>query len=562
MKISRRIFLKRALATGGALYSGKALAQKESGAWPILNQWNFSEFEKYSKWVNNIYQFKRNGSYKQKGAKLGYILNDDEMNLLNNPAFLEKGNVQAKKEELETLTSVTHCGSFPELLVLYYSYRRGLPAIVSKIEMEKGGDIRYSYGNHPVGHVNSLDFSGNFKQFILSSIEGGDKSYNFVTGNYRTDPTLEGTDSVPITLDRQFLRPGTMCYNANGHCLVVGDIEESGEVHFLDAHPDQSITYNQTLSAIPSVNSAKLGVKGFKYCYDGFRNPRLVKIKNGNARQMTNEEMLEFGYSVEQYKKMTELKENNLTIRGEKPTSYPDIVRMSLRTGIENPIKFLENSCQELAEMFQERATFVENGWNDVLKNGAITLPDESSKENIYQANGRWETWSSPSSDVDRKNKYNYITKRLESMIEGFGVSPAYDYKNFNSKQEMISKIIELKQKLFEEKKITYLKSDEKEVVLSLKDIEQRLFDLSFDPNHDPALRWGANNPDEKSNMKLISTPLNSGGALDALTSYSLERGLRYYPVRQTTPTSLSVEKNPSQPPFGTLDDTLKKYVK
>ena len=46
-----------------------------------------------------------------------------------------------------------------------------------------------------------------------------------------------------------------MAYNADGHCLVVGKIDDSGEVHFLDSHPDSSITFNQTLSALSYVNS-------------------------------------------------------------------------------------------------------------------------------------------------------------------------------------------------------------------------------------------------------------------------------------------------------------------
>ena len=60
--------------------------------------------------------------------------------------------------------------------------------------------------------------------------------------------------------------------------------------------------------------------------------------------------------------------------------------------------------------------------------------------------------------------------------------------------------------------------------------------------------------------MKLLSTPLRSGRSLNALEAYRLEQGLRYYPVRQDTPTSLDTSKNPTSPPFGTIDEMLMKY--
>ena len=69
------------------------------GAWPIYRSWNFNEIIKYSQWVNQIYDVKKDGTSKQKGAKLDRIFKDDEMNLTNNPSFLEEGNVQFNDTE-------------------------------------------------------------------------------------------------------------------------------------------------------------------------------------------------------------------------------------------------------------------------------------------------------------------------------------------------------------------------------------------------------------------------------------------------------------------------------
>ena len=83
------------------------------GAWPIYRSWNFNEIIKYSQWVNQIYDVKKDGTSKQKGAKLDRIFKDDEMNLTNNPSFLEEGNVQFN--DTEFFRDLTHCGSFPLL---------------------------------------------------------------------------------------------------------------------------------------------------------------------------------------------------------------------------------------------------------------------------------------------------------------------------------------------------------------------------------------------------------------------------------------------------------------
>jgi len=561
--LTRRQFLQTSIAAPLILTASKSYAGQ---AWHHIRHWDYQEFQKYSQWVANIYEFKANGTWKQKGARINRVFADDEMNLLNNPDFLENGNPQLTNSQLSSLNAVTHCGSFPKLMWLYYAYRRGLPATVAKIQMKRGGDIRYSLGNHPVRQVRSMPFDGDFREFINDAIAGGDGGYNFVSGNFRTAPFLEETDSVPIAIDRKFLMPGSMCYNANGHCLLVGKLDDSGEVHFLDSHPDHSITFNQTLSAVHYV-ARPTDEKGFSLCYDGFRNFRLAKIVDGRAVPFTNQEMIEFGFSIEQYEIMSELsqeRENGgIEVRGKKVMHYPQFVRARLQRGIEDPLSFLELSTQELGQMFRERAAFVQEAWEDVLAYGPITFPNDSPLENIYQAHGRWETWSSPSSDTDRKQKYNYIATRLEEIIEGYPNARQYDYRNFDSREQLIKTLLERKNTLFSQQIVHYTTSNGQDIGLTLLDIEQRLFELSFDPNHPPELRWGAPpNSYERYKMRLFKTPLRVGRSLDALEAYELERGLRYYPLRQTTPTSLNPEDNPKKPPFELIDVRLKSLIR
>lgn len=546
--MNRRQFI----LTSGASLILPSFSYAGNGDWPVIREWDKNEFNKYSKWVENVYDVKRNGSGKQKTAKFDRLILDDEMNLLNQKSFLESGNNQVSESDAKLFRALCHCGSFPELMFSYFSYRRGLPGVVSKIKPRKGGDIRYSLGNHPVAHIDSVSFDGTFRDYLQNTITGSDNEYNFVSGNFRTAPDLEGTESVPISLDRNFLKPGSICYNANGHVLVVGKIDDSGEVHFLDSHPDHSITFNQSLSAIPRIKENEDGVRGFERCYDGFRNPRLVKIENGKGVYFSNEEMIEYGFSIEQYKLMKKINDGLL-----EEKSFPSLVKNRLRTKRENPLEFLERSTDELKEMFLEREQFVQEAWKEVLRNGPITFPNESNSENIYQANGRWETWSSPSSDIDRRNKYHYILTTLEDAIDDFPSSERYVYDTGN-KVELIQEIHSRKNSLFNEAGINYVSSNGNVYHLSLSEIEKRLYNLSFDPNHAPELRWGApENSQEREGMVMLRTPLKSGGSLSTLESYDKEEILRFNLTRQSTPTSLNPGDNANRKQYQTIDEML-----
>ena len=563
-ELTRRNFLVSAVLPAVSLISSKSYASVPV-AYTHLREWNADEIKKYSEWVSNLYKIKSEGTSKQKTARLSKMFSDDEMNLLNHEDFLEEGNPQISNSDLGIFDATCHCGSFPKLLHVYYANRRGLPEIITKINPGEGGDIRYTAGNHPVDFVRSMPFEGSFGDFVLDGITSRGGGYNFLTGNFRTAPDLEDTDSYPIEISRDFIVPGSLGYNVDGHGLVVTKLDDSGEIHFLDSHIGGSITFNQTVGSSILLINASLTDNPKKW-HDGIRNLRLAKIENGRAVYLSNEESKQFGFSSEQYETMRKIvearKKGGYELNGRKVMNYPQFVRARLQTGVEEPLNFLELTVQELEYMFNERALFVQQGWQDVLSNGAIELPNESSAGNIYQADGRWEIWSSPSSDVDRKQKYNYLATRLEEMVKSFQDSKWVDYQNFSSKKEMVEKLIAEKNRLFGNAIVAYNNSRGERVPLTLLDVEKRIFDLSFDPNHCPELRWGApEGSNERYGMNLINTPLRTGGSLGALKAYELERGLRYYPLRQTGTTSLNPEDNPKNPPFGLIDERLRGLV-
>ena len=74
--MKRRDVLKNGLAAVPFLFLPSQSFSSSPEAWRHMREWSHEEFSRYSKWVENMYEFKRNGSSRQKMAKLGIILGD------------------------------------------------------------------------------------------------------------------------------------------------------------------------------------------------------------------------------------------------------------------------------------------------------------------------------------------------------------------------------------------------------------------------------------------------------------------------------------------------------
>lgn len=537
------------------------------GVWTVRRDWTKEEMTRYGAWFANIYDRKRNGSWKQKGAKFPAITADPEMNLLHDERLYPDTDLGAvSKSCISKLHAANACGTFPFVMHLYYSAVRGLPAVYSSVE-GNGGDIRYSRGNHPVRHYDCLSFGGDLGEFINAVFFSGRGGNNFTTGNWRTQAELEGTDTVPIEVDPKTLVPGlSLGYNPHGHGLVIAKVMPDGQIGMLDSHPDNSITCGQNWPALNPVSESVGENKASWVC--GVKSIRLAILDldaSGRiirCRPRRNSEV--FGYSLSQYHDLVSIRRSEpIEIRGKKikVTSFPMYCQEKLRVSDEmDPYATLVSWAGSLHTMFQERARFVDEAWADVRASGPITLPNNA---NIYQAEGRWERWSSPSSDCDRKSMYKYGVDSLARIVEAYGtdrakvkIDPALG--KVTTQTELVMAIVGLKTKMFAEKRIEYTSSRGKKIALTLSDIEKRLFDLSFDPNHAPEVRWGATDG-ELGDPVRYTTPLSAGGGMPYPESYSREKNLRNRMERKYGVTSLDALE--SRPDI-LLESVLSRYVK
>lgn len=544
------------------------------GAWPIHRQWNHAEVQHYAQWVENLFNLKTKGNVDQRTAKLERMLTDPEMNLLEQPQFLGTGsNPQLPRDIIHHIHSVLDCGKFTAFIPAYYAYRRALPWMVTHVGSGGGPDIRITPFNIPIGCSSSFA-SPSLSQFFLDEVAP------FSSGNYRVNlngRNCELSDTLPVALNREHLMPGCMNY-VDGHCLVLAKVTEYGELCFLNCSTTETrdiFTYNGMNTVAGLTPRGSDPDNEWNGCYQGLRvlrYPIAETDARGNVtkvRRRTNEEMKEFGFSPEEYDAVAEITEKHFISAGDlKAQSFHDLIRLRMKTvDTINPLKFLEQYCDELLDAYRFREMFIQDAWKDFLQNGPIVYPEDLDDDNIFQAKGRWESWSSPSSDVDRRNKYFYLADWLEYAIRWFAILPKFvdltglEKYNVKSQADLAAALVSEKNRLFKEKSMTYTKSTGEKVTLTLADIEQRLYDLSFDPNHAPEIRWGApiGSP-ERSSAPQTYTPVPSGARVPLEEAFAKEAFYRTLGQRETTTSYLRTMFTAGYPIRDKLDAQVGKW--
>lgn len=474
------------------------------GAWTLYRDWTPAEFRHFSRFIENIYDKKVNGTRAQVCAKLPEILSDPEMNLLLSPEFVGSPcNPDMSDAVVKTMHQVVDCGKLTVALYVYYAYRRGLPWMQSYVRAVDGSDVRTAPATVPLHTVSTWDFSS-LESLVQECIHA------FCTGNFRVEPfgrNAELSDTVPVALAPECLIPGALFY-LDGHVLILGKVAPDGELFFLDAttHPSRDIYahngFNSVTGITPADHSTDTPYAG---CYRGFRIPRFPKIERDAAgnpiavRRRSDEEMQEFGYSLEQYDRLEELiKTGAISWASYRIDTFHDYVRARLRTVPKYcPMRWLDAYTDVLHRRLEQRVQRVADAWAEVQNHGVIPGP-ESPRETIFSLAGRWGEFSTAVEDVEIRRIYFEMQQRLAGIVRWYAVAPdeidlgPYNGRGLWGSADLVALLIAEKNRLFLERSITYINSLGQPQQISLRDIEGRLFDLSYNPNHPPELRWGA----------------------------------------------------------------------
>ena len=536
------------------------------GAWPLYRQWNTAEVQHYAAWIENIDRVKSEGTVAQRLAKIEGVLSDPQTNLLMDPDFAgEPSNPQIGRETMRAMHNILDCGKLTVALGAYYAYRRGLPWMIGTVRSGDGTDIRTAAFTIPAGQSSCLDYPSPHA-FFTNAITC------LCTGNFRVEPggeRSELSDTAPVALTREYLLPGVMYY-LDGHVLIVARVDRYGEICFLDAttSPTRDIyTYNR-MNAISGMTPARDSGNRFTGCYRGFRTYRFPIADvdaNGNVlrvRRRTDEEMKAFGISTEQYELLAELtRTGRIRGNGWESQSLHSYLRRRLATvDAINPVDILNDGAANLLALAEFRVKHVQAGWADVQAHGPITFPQGFRTETVFNTAGRWGEWASAALDTQLRGEYFDLLSMLDYVVDTFASSPEYvDLSDLPAsaiwtRADLAYATIWQKNRVFASKKFAYTDCSGNNVELSLLELEKRLFDLSFDPNHAPELRWGAPfDSAEAKNLVAIATPVPGGKTVPTEEAYRREayyRTLSHWDTDQSYLQDMMVEGFPIQTKF------------
>jgi len=393
------------------------------------------------------------------------------------------------------------CADLPYVLRAYYAWKNGLPFTYSTGVRSIAGeaDIRFSKSGNKVTGRRSIvageDGSApSIKQLVL------DIRNHVSSAHFRVNPEFNSSpisDFYSPKVSRDTIKPGVVLYDVNGHVAVIYKVSPDGRVHYIDAHPDNTLTRSVYGRAIPQ-EDPKYG-SGFKK----WRPATLVgatKMENGDlvggrVVLARNEDIPDF--SLVQYygtepNPDKDWKAGKFT-HGGNEVRYFEYIRHALADGdlVFDPVLELRSSMQTLCEDLRNRELFV-----NMAIQANIHKKDQPDKlpHNIYGTHGEWEIYSTPSRDARIKTAFLELYDNMQAFIQGY-----YDwddkvaYSGTNLKSDLAAVWKEENEKC----DIEYTNTRGNKVTLNFEQVMGRLFHMSFDPYHCIERRWGATERDE-----------------------------------------------------------------
>lgn len=393
---------------------------------------------------------------------------------------------------------VSDCADLPYMLRAYYAWKNGLPfGYVDGVSGRGGsGDIRYTKGNKPEGRRAIVDNGGLSGPSLMWEVHEGVSSATFRTDAAQTKGILP--DFYSPKVQPGSIRPGTAIYDVNGHVAIVYKIEDDGRVHYMDAHPDHTLT-RSVYGAQFGQSPARLG--------GGFKNWRPLRLVGAKARKdgslvggrlvyAKNDEIVDF--SLEQYTGNVEgTHGDGASAQFEYsgiPLGYFEYVRVAVSGGkmTYNPVAELKGTMRTLCNDLKDRYLAVEAAFtaNIHKKKQPSRLPD-----NIYGTDSmEWEIYSTPSRDARIKTAFVQFGRDLARYIQMWVERDSrIVYDGLFLKEDLQKNYEEISESC----RVLYYNSAGVPVILTFDDMMRRLFKMSFDPYHCIERRWGATSEEE-----------------------------------------------------------------
>jgi hypothetical protein len=407
---------------------GSGLDDPTSATWPAVVRWDDRMESDWSTFVARLGRAVES----RRCNRLDRCLRDPEANSL----WDAQTDAHLRLEAID-------CADLPYILRAYYAYKRRLPfGFVSNMRAEQGTDVRYALGLHPTRWSLWRDYRTPRAVFhkVVELVH---------SGMYRSTAAVQNADFYPVAVRRGAVRPGSIYYDPNGHVLLVADVRDDGVVHLIDGHPDGSLTWKR-FGPRYAIGTARVG-GGFK----NFRPQRLdgrYVVRARDAELSDVDERSQWDPSA--------------WVDGGRRVTFHEWVRAALATpnAPHDPVSDYREMVQSMCRDVVDRVEAVDLARTD----GLTARPHPNYLPwNIYGTTGDWETWSTPSRDAALKVVLRDLRDTALAPPAGSELRASYA-------------------RVWREDSVGA------SVALTVDDVLDRLFALSFDPYHCPEARWGA----------------------------------------------------------------------
>ena len=381
------------------------------------------------------------------------------------------------------LTFSADCADLVYMLRAYYAWKHGLPfgfvvGLEARAPHGEGDLKRTEAGNRAIlrWDVTADPQPADIREVFR--VIGDTVS----TATFRIDPRIEhpvAQDFYSPAVTREALRPGSAIYNGDGHVVIVSGIDDAGRIHFLDAHPDRSVTRGVFAGQFQRGDPA-IGA--------GFHAWRPVVMAGGRLVHPSNDQLADF--SMEQYvgpDAAADWRDADFS-EGGRNIDFVEFTRRRLAKGplvydiLDEAALGFSGLCDEL----QDRARAVE----ETTIRGIYRQPRPSRLDGVTdEERSLYFVYSTPGRDRRLRTHADRVSHELTRFIGMYAKGDAA--VRFKGKNLRAS----LRQAFGAAAKgcsAVYTNSDANRVTLTMRDMLYRLPDVSFDPYHCPERRWGA----------------------------------------------------------------------
>lgn len=388
------------------------------------------------------------------------------------------------------------CADMAYVLRAYYAWKRGLPFSYQNAMKTADGareDLRYSSnGNRVAARRDAVGAAPVSAAAFIGRI--GDE---VSTAMFRTHPDNgEGTlfdDFYPVKIDREAVRPGVLAYDIYGHVGIVYDILDDGRILVIASHPDRSVT-RTTYGAnfLRSKPDLGAGLKGWRPIrLDGATRRGDGSFVGGKIRAAKNADIA--GYSMEQFignkpNPSGDWRYGDFVVAGRTVNYYDFIRRMLAAPDFRyDPVAELRHGMQTICGAVRDRKVAVERA---VSAGFPKQKPPDRLPPNIFGTYGIWENYSTPSRDARLKVSFIDLKRTIKEFVDDMaaGEDRLVRYEGDNLAADLWNAWVEEKDRCT----FTYWRSDDSRIRMNLSHVQERLWDLSFDPFHCAERRWGA----------------------------------------------------------------------